>query len=99
MQITLLTFGFKYGIPLEADLVFDVDPEPQVDDAFADVAGHQVACRDQHRFANGLDGRELKSFGVQDLLGPVAQMQEIAGHGFAPCSAGGSAGSLSRGSL
>jgi len=39
--ISLLTFGYKYGIPLDADLVMDVRflPNPYYDDALKDLRG------------------------------------------------------------
>src|SRR5688572_11694354 len=83
------------GVDDVAAFVLDVDPEPEVDDAFADVAGHQVASRHQHGLSHGFDGREFQALGVEDLLGAVAQMHEVTSHGSAPSLTGGSAGCLS----
>lgn len=37
MNISILSFGFKFGLPLDADLVFDVRflPNPFYDENFA----------------------------------------------------------------
>ena len=39
--ISILTFGYKYGIPLDADIVFDVRflPNPYYDDTLKDLRG------------------------------------------------------------
>lgn len=41
MRVHLVTFGFKYGVPLEADLVFDLRflPNPYFDDALRPLSG------------------------------------------------------------
>jgi len=41
MRIHLISFGFKYGVPIEADLVFDLRflPNPYFDDALRPLSG------------------------------------------------------------
>lgn len=46
--ITILSFGFKYGLPADADLVFDVRflPNPYYIDALRPMTGNEPAVRD-----------------------------------------------------
>ena len=48
LMITVLSFGFKYGIPSDADLVFDVRfiPNPFYIDELKNHTGNDVAVRD-----------------------------------------------------
>ena len=48
LMITVLSFGFKYGIPSDADLVFDVRfiPNPFYIDELKPLTGNDVAVRD-----------------------------------------------------
>lgn len=48
MMITVLSFGFKYGIPSDADLVFDVRfiPNPFYISELKELTGNDVAVRD-----------------------------------------------------
>lgn len=48
MKVTVLSFGFKYGIPLDADLVFDVRflPNPHYVDALKALDGNHQDVRD-----------------------------------------------------
>lgn len=48
MQITLLTFGYKYGLPAEADLVFDLRflPNPYFVEGMREQTGLQDEVRD-----------------------------------------------------
>ena len=48
LYITILSFGFKYGIPSDADLVFDVRflPNPYYDEALRPLTGEDEAVRD-----------------------------------------------------
>ena len=45
--VTILSFGFKYGIPSDADLVFDVRflPNPYYDENLRSHTGNEKACR------------------------------------------------------
>ena len=47
LTVTVTTFGYKYGIPLDADLVFDVRflPNPYYVDAFRSLTGHSPEVR------------------------------------------------------
>ena len=48
MQVNILSFGFKYGLPLEADLVFDVRfmPNPYYVDALKPLTGLDKPVRE-----------------------------------------------------
>ena len=48
LYITILSFGFKYGIPADADLVFDVRflPNPYYDERLRPMTGDDQAVRD-----------------------------------------------------
>jgi len=48
LQITLISFGYKYGIPLESDLVFDTRflPNPFYVESLRDKSGRQRDVRD-----------------------------------------------------
>jgi UPF0042 nucleotide-binding protein len=47
LQVTVMSFGFKYGIPLDVDLVFDVRflPNPHWVDALRPLTGTDAAVR------------------------------------------------------
>ena len=47
LTITVLSFGYKYGIPLDADLVFDVRflPNPHYDEALRPLPGNSPQIR------------------------------------------------------
>lgn len=48
LQITLISFGYKYGIPLESDLVFDTRflPNPFYVESLREKSGRQRGVRD-----------------------------------------------------
>lgn len=48
LNISVVSFGFKYGLPLDADLVFDVRflPNPHYEEALRELTGQQQAVRD-----------------------------------------------------
>ncbi len=48
LSVTVLSFGYKYGIPLDADMVLDVRflPNPHYDEALRPLAGHSPAVRE-----------------------------------------------------
>ena len=48
MRVHVVTFGFKYGVPLEADLVFDLRflPNPYFDDSLREMSGKDKAVAD-----------------------------------------------------
>lgn len=60
--INILSFGFKYGIPLESDLVFDVRflPNPYYDLKLRDLTGNDQRIQDYV-----MDAKEAKDFLVQ----------------------------------
>jgi UPF0042 nucleotide-binding protein len=67
LQVSVVTFGFKYGLPIEADLVFDTRflPNPHWVDELRSLPGTDVRVRDYvlgHEEAKGLMRR------IEDLL-------------------------------
>jgi UPF0042 nucleotide-binding protein len=48
MQISVLSFGYKYGIPLDADLVFDVRflPNPYYEEELQELTGNDPAVKE-----------------------------------------------------
>lgn len=48
LNITLVSFGFKHGLPIDADLVFDVRflPNPHYQEALKDLTGEEQAVKD-----------------------------------------------------
>ena len=48
LHITVISFGYKYGIPLDSDLVFDVRflPNPHYDPALRPLSGNERPIRD-----------------------------------------------------
>ena len=65
--VTVLSFGFKYGIPVDADIVFDVRflPNPYYIDDLKSLTGNDKAIQD---YVMGFD--ETKEFlnKVEDLI-------------------------------
>ena len=59
MNVSVFSFGFKYGLPLDADVVIDVRflPNPYYDPAMRELTGHDAPVRD---FVLGRD--ETKAF-------------------------------------
>jgi UPF0042 nucleotide-binding protein len=48
LQVSIISFGYKYGIPLDSDLIFDTRflPNPFYIDALRDQTGQDTAVRD-----------------------------------------------------
>lgn len=48
LTVTVVSFGFKYGLPMDADLVFDVRflPNPHYEEALRDLTGQEQVVRD-----------------------------------------------------
>jgi UPF0042 nucleotide-binding protein len=48
LQVAVESFGFKHGLPLDADIVMDVRflPNPHWEDALRPLTGHDPAVRD-----------------------------------------------------
>ncbi len=67
MAVTLLSFGFKHGLPNNADLVFDVRflPNPHFDDALRPLTGRDQAVS---RYVLRMDDTKEFVSKVQDLL-------------------------------
>ncbi|MCL2766809.1 MAG: RNase adapter RapZ [Peptococcaceae bacterium] len=63
MQITAISFGFKYGIPLDSDLVFDVRflPNPYYLEHLRKLTGNDTAVRD-YVFSFDLAGQFIEKF-------------------------------------
>ena len=72
MAITVMSFGFKYGIPEDADLVFDVRflPNPYYVDELRPLTGMSKEVQDY--VLSGADGREFleRLYGMTDFLIP-----------------------------
>jgi len=69
LSITAVSFGFKYGLPMDADLVFDVRflPNPHYQEALRDLTGNEKIVKDYvmgwtmtHQFINKL--KDLLAF-------------------------------------
>jgi len=67
IMITILSFGFKYGIPLDADLVFDVRflPNPYYIDSLKDISGNDQKVMD---FVLNTSAARVFLDKLQDLL-------------------------------
>ena len=78
MQVSLVSFGFKHGLPLEADLVFDVRfmPNPFYIDSMRDKTGLDREVRDYV-----FSFRETEQFleKLRDLLGFVLPLYREEG--------------------
>lgn len=48
LKITVVSFGFRYGLPMDADLVFDLRflPNPHYEESLRDLTGRQQEVRD-----------------------------------------------------
>ncbi len=68
IYITILSFGYKYGIPHDADLVFDVRflPNPYYIDELKSHTGNDKEIRD---FLNGFPESEIFLDKLEDMLG------------------------------
>jgi UPF0042 nucleotide-binding protein len=69
LSVTVVSFGFKYGLPIDADLVFDIRflPNPHYQEALRDLTGEEQAVKDYvmgwtltHQFLKKL--KDLLSF-------------------------------------
>lgn len=78
MMVSLVSFGFKYGLPLEADLVFDVRfmPNPFYIDSMREKTGLDREVRD-YVFSFRETGQFLEK--LQDLLGLVLPLYREEG--------------------
>lgn len=72
MYVTVLSFGFKYGIPEDADLVFDVRflPNPYYDEHLRPLTGHVQAVRDYVMQGGTADAFLKKLYDMIDFLLP-----------------------------
>ena len=72
MYVTVLSFGFKYGIPEDADLVFDVRflPNPYYDEHLRPLTGQVQAVRDYVMQGGTADAFLKKLFDMIDFLLP-----------------------------
>lgn len=72
MQVNVVSFGFKYGIPADADLVFDVRflPNPYYEMSLREKTGLDPQVRN-YVFCDGTADRYLdRLFGLLDFLVP-----------------------------
>ena len=72
MYVTVLSFGFKYGIPEDADLVFDVRflPNPYYDEHLRPLTGQVQAVRDYVMQGGTADVFLKKLYDMIDFLLP-----------------------------
>ena len=72
LYITVLSFGFKYGIPSDADLVFDVRflPNPYYDEHLRPLTGQVQAVRDYVMQGGTADAFLKKLYDMIDFLLP-----------------------------
>ena len=72
MYVTVLSFGFKYGIPEDADLVFDVRflPNPYYVDELRPLTGQVQAVRDYVMQGGTADAFLKKLYDMIDFLLP-----------------------------
>ena len=72
MYVTVLSFGFKYGIPEDADLVFDVRflPNPYYDEHLRPLTGQVKAVRDYVMQGGTADAFLKKLYDMIDFLLP-----------------------------
>ena len=72
MDVTVLSFGFKYGIPEDADLVFDVRflPNPYYDEHLRPLTGQVQAVRDYVMQGGTADAFLKKLYDMIDFLLP-----------------------------
>ena len=72
MYVTVLSFGFKYGIPEDADLVFDVRflPNPYYDEHLRPLTGQVQAVRDYVMQGGTADAFLMKLYDMIDFLLP-----------------------------
>ena len=70
--ITVLSFGFKYGLPADADLVFDVRflPNPYYVEALRAHTGQEAAVQEYVRLGGTADAFSEKLFDMLDFLIP-----------------------------
>ena len=72
MYVTVLSIGFKYGIPEDADLVFDVRflPNPYYDEHLRPLTGQVQAVRDYVMLGGTADAFLKKLYDMIDFLLP-----------------------------
>ena len=67
LMITILSFGFKYGIPSDSDLVFDVRflPNPYYIDSMRPLSGNDAPVRD---YVMGFEAAQVFLDKLEDLV-------------------------------
>jgi UPF0042 nucleotide-binding protein len=73
MVITAMSFGFKYGLPADADLVFDVRclPNPFYVEELRELTGLDASVRDYVMGNASAKGLEERLRGLMDYLTPL----------------------------
>lgn len=68
LMITVLSFGFKYGIPSDSDLVFDVRflPNPYYIDELRSLSGNDAPVSE---YVMGLDASQIFLDKLEDMIG------------------------------
>lgn len=81
LRVGLMSFGFKYGLPLEADLVMDVRflPNPYFDESLRPLTGLQAEVVD-YVFRDGQAGRFLDRYA--DFLTELLPLYEKEGKAY-----------------
>jgi UPF0042 nucleotide-binding protein len=81
LQVSVESFGFKHGLPLDADMVLDVRflPNPHLDDALRPLTGHDPKVRDYVlETSAGSDFVDR----IDDLLGTLLPQYEAEGRSY-----------------
>jgi len=81
LQVAVESFGFKHGLPLDADMVFDVRflPNPHWDEALRPLTGHDPSVRDYVlETSSGSDFVDR----VHDLLSSLLPQYESEGRSY-----------------
>ncbi len=81
MQVAVESFGFKHGLPLDADIVIDVRflPNPHWDEALRPLTGHDPAVRD-YVLERGITADFLDRF--DDLLASLLPSYQAEGRSY-----------------
>lgn len=67
LMITVLSFGFKYGIPADSDLVFDVRflPNPYYVEGMRPLSGNDAPVRD---YVMGFETAQVFAEKLEDMI-------------------------------
>ena len=87
MQVAVESFGYKHGLPLDADIVIDVRflPNPHWDDALRPLTGHDPKVRD-HVLETAAGSTFVEQFDA--LLGTLLPQYEAEGRSYLTVAVG-----------